>query len=168
MKFTTAPFREPYIKGSVNGIPKDRYETDYVEFEDGDYRLSDLKQMGWTLEVFRPGSAHDIYLFYEATNQPKATEGGGLKFLALENISGPDADDSDSIDLKVFAYGYGYSDGVRHIYYGSGHQKGYFYYPPLAAMAQVLLKVDELSHIYCNDVDAFVDLSATDENYINH
>ncbi|MBC7658132.1 MAG: hypothetical protein H7249_00335 [Chitinophagaceae bacterium] len=166
MKFTTAPFRAPYIKGSNEGIPRDRYETDYIEFEDGDYRLSDLKQMGWNLEVFR--GANDIYLFYEATNQPKTIEGGGLKFLALENISGESEGDSNGVDLKVFAYGYGYADGIRHIYYGSGHQKGYFYYPPLATMAALLLKVEELAHIHCRDVETFSEVHNAEENYVNH
>jgi hypothetical protein len=168
MKFTTAPFRHPYIKGSMEGIPKDRFETAYVEFEDGDYRLGDLKRMGWKLEVFRPGNANDLYLFYEATNQPKERDGGGLKFVALENISGDDAGDPDRLDLKVFAYGYGYADGVRHIYYGSGHQKGYFYYPPLATMAHVLLRIEELSQIFCRDVESYVETTEIEENYMNH
>lgn len=170
MKYTTAPFRDPYVKGNNAGIPKDRFETDYVEFEDGDYRLGDLKAMGWKLEVFRPGNANDLYLFYEATNQPKESEGGGLKFLALENISGrSDAvENIDMLDLKVFAYGYGYADGIRHIYYGSGHQKGYFYYPPLASMAHVLTRVEELSHIYCRDAETYIETTESEENYVNH
>jgi hypothetical protein len=161
-------FRETYIKGETVGIPKDRYETDYVEFEDGDYLLSDLKSMGWTLEVFRPGNANDLYLFYEATNQPKESEGGGLKFVILENVEGISPIDHGDIDLKVFAYGYGYADGIRHIYFGGGHQKGYFYYPPLSTMAQVLMRVEELAQAYCKNADTFAETPATVENYINH
>lgn len=168
MKDRTAPFRYPYIKGSKAGIPRDRFETDYVEFEDGDYRLADLKAMGWTLEVFQPGNANDLYLFYEATNQPKERDGGGLKFVALENISGDGDGDPDALDLKVFAYGYGYADGIRHIYYGSGHQKAYFYEPPLATMAHVLLRVEELSQIYCRSAETFSEAGDSTESYINH
>ncbi len=161
-------FRETYIKGESAGIPKDRYETDFVEFEDGDYLLSDLKAMGWKMEVFRPGNANDLYLFYEATNQPKETEGGGLKFVILENVDGISPADHDDIELKVFAYGYGYSDGVRHIYFGGGHQKGYFYYPPLATMANVLLRVEELSQIFCKNADTFADAATEEADYVNH
>ena len=161
-------FRDPYTKGETKGIPKDRYETDYVEFEDGDYLLSDLKSMGWTLEVFRPGNANDLYLFYEATNQPKEQDGGGLKFVVLENVEGLSAEGNEDIELKVFAYGYGYADGIRHIYFGGGHQKGYFYYPPLAAMASVLMRVEELAQLNCQNAETYTDTPSTDENYLNH
>ncbi len=165
-------FRAPYVKASKLGIPKDRYETDYIEFEDGDYRLGDLKGMGWNLEIYRHGHTNELYLFYEASNQPKESEGGGLKFLALENISGSTTRDTreenDDIDLKVFAYGYGYEDGIRHIYYGSGHQKGYSYYPSLTLMAEVLKRVEELSQYYSRSADTFEPLCIHGDSFLNH
>lgn len=161
-------FRETYIKGETQGIPKDRFENDYIEFEDGEYLLSDMKSMGWTQEIFRPGNANDLYLFYQATNQPKEAEGGGLKFVILENIDGVSPAENQDIDLKVFAYGYGYADGIRHIYFGGGHQHCYFYYPPLMTMASVLMRVEELAQQNCKNADTFANPSATEDNYINH
>ncbi len=161
-------FRETYIKGETHGIPKDRFENDFVEFEDGDYLLSDLKQMGWTMEIFRPGSANDLYLFYAATNQPKEKEGGGLKFVILENIEGSRSYDDSETELKVFAYGYGYADGIRHIYFGGGLQKGYFYYPPLTTMASVLLRIEELAQIHCQNAGSFAEPNEIEDNFVSH
>ena len=65
-------------------------------------------------------------------------------------------------------WGVRYEDGIRHIYYGSGHQKGYFYYPSLSMMAEVLKRVEELSHIYSRSADTYDQVDAREERFLNH
>lgn len=144
--------RKKYIPGETP-IPEDRHAKNYIDFDDEMYLLSDVRDLGWNEEQFLPGHASNIFLFYKPTKQPKEKEGGGLKFVAFSFLSGDETDPESSVELEVIAQGYGGSDGVRHMIFGSSHNKGHVGYPDFGVLSKLMSRLYELQREYCGDVN---------------
>ncbi len=82
-------------------------------------------------------------------------EGGGFKFYALV-ISGSLVSDlifdEDNTVVECLFEGYGYYDGIRHLYMGSKQHDnyGYLYYPDLKDYTRLFEIILDLESKYCD------------------
>lgn len=92
----------------------------------------------------------DIKLFYNPS-----PENNGFYFTAINWVSN-DADKeiwSDETDIEIVCDGWAAFDGIRHLYFGSEKtdNEGYFNYPNMEEMAQLISELIKLQNKYCRD-----------------
>lgn len=84
-------------------------------------------------------------------------EGNGFSFKQINLVSysySEEWDDKEA-ESEVLLHGVAYFDGIRHLYFGDERSDnwGYFHYPVVKNIVDVLIHLGGLEAEYCRDVD---------------
>jgi hypothetical protein len=80
------------------------------------------------------------------------TDMRGFEFVSFDVISFTVESDpfkADDTVVELLLHGVAYFDGIRHLYFGKEDNYGYFYYPRLKDISEILTILSELQAKYC-------------------